>query len=355
VAIFNNNLTEEEKMNLKKHVFPAVILCLLSTAAFAIEPIPEESGFSGFLSLGLGGNRVKSNMISGNRLTDIGDDTISSITGSPGSESEALPAINFELKYTFAETRTQLFAGNALEDVLRYDLIMQLGVRQDLQNLGIVAGSFVFNGIPTEVWEDPYLTNQSRDETDRTSNGFRLTWDKILSSNFQVQCTARNIEIDDERSGYSLGFLTPDQRRLLRREGDLFQTEVLYRFNLSDSHTLIPAFVFTKEDLDGDAMSNDTFDFQLTYHYSKDRLNIIANGLLGRSDYDKKNPIYNKTQEDDRYGAAVTAFYGLPDYKPFGCNKFSIWGNVAYYTADADIDFYETEVFGASAGVMIRY
>lgn len=38
-------------------------------------------------------------------------------------------------------------------------------------------------------------------------------------------------------------------------------------FNFAERHRLAPAFIFTKEDLDGDAMAGDIYDFQLTYGY----------------------------------------------------------------------------------------
>lgn len=341
-------------MKLIKYVCLACLLSLYSTTAFAIDPIPKESGFSGFWSVGLGINRMKSNMISGNMLVDISDDTIRSHTSGPSSETETLPAVNFELKYTFGSTRTQLFLGNSLEDVLRFDIAMNLGVRQDLKEFGILAAGFVFNGIATEVWEDPYDTTQKRDETDKTSNGIRLTWDKIMGSNFQFEATFRDTEIDKERSGISRG-LNAAQRALLNREGDFFKTEVLYRFKLNETQWLVPALIFIKEDLDGDAMSSDIFDFQLTYLYTRDRVSLVVNGMIGTSENDKRNPIYNKTQEDDRYGASVACFYRMPDWKPLESRMFSFWGNVGYFASDANISFYETEVISASAGVMLRY
>jgi hypothetical protein len=341
-------------MKLIKSVCLACLLSLYSTTAFAIDPIPEESGFSGFLSLGLGANRMKNNMVSGNMMVDISDSTISSYTSGPSSETEMVPAVNFELKYTFGNTRTQIFLGNSLEDVLRFDLSTQLGVRQDLKEFGIVAAGFVFNGIATEVWKDPYDTTQKRDETDKTSNGIRLTWDKIMGSRFQIEVTFRDTEIDKERSGMSLA-LTPAQRDMLSREGDFFKTEALYRFKLNETQWLVPALIFKKDDLDGDAMSADTFDFQLTYLYTRDRISLIVNGMIGTSENDKRNPIYNKTQEDDRYGATFTAFYRMPDWKPLGSQTFSFWGNAGYFNSDANISFYETEAVFAGAGVMLKY
>jgi hypothetical protein len=59
-----------------------------ATTAYAIEPIPEKSGFSGFLNLGVIYLDVESNMIAGNDLVDLGKERIDSIFDSPDSESE---------------------------------------------------------------------------------------------------------------------------------------------------------------------------------------------------------------------------------------------------------------------------
>ncbi len=342
-------------MNVTKSVFLAVVLSLYATMAFAIEPIPKESGFGGFVSLGVGGNRIKNNMIAGNVFADVGKDRIRSLAQSPDSESTAMPSIGFELKYTFADTGTQLYLGNALEDMLRFDLTTQLGVRQDLEDYGIVAAAFVFNGIATEVWKDPYNTTQKRKETDRTANGVRFIWDKIMGSDLQIQYTARKIEIDKERSGVSLG-LTNAETKLLRREGDFGQAEILYRFKLADKQILIPSFVYTKDDLDGDAMSSDTYDFQLTYSFTRNKFNLIANGFVGRSECDEKNPIFSKKQEDDRYGGAVRVSYRQPfGWQPFGNETFNVWGSVAFYRSDANINFYEQEALVGAMGALIRF
>ena len=140
-----------------------------ATTAYAIEPIPEESGFSGFLNLGAVYLDVESNTIAGNDLVDVGKERIDSVFDSPDSESDVIPAINGEIAYTFASTRTQAYFGNSLEDYLRFDFSTLLGVRQELPDSSIVAASFVFSGIPTEVWEDPYVANRDRDEIGRGS------------------------------------------------------------------------------------------------------------------------------------------------------------------------------------------
>lgn len=334
----------------------AVFMLLSLSPAYAIEPIPAESGFSGFLQLGGGYNRVKSNMIAGNTFGDVGNRTVDSLTDSPDAKSAGSLQFNYDLRYTFASTRTQIFLGTALEDALRYDTATQLGVSQELPGKNLVAAGLLFSTIPTEVWEDPYVLNYKRSRTDRTSTGFRVAWDRIFGSELQLQYSYRSIDIDDEYSGYFLG-LNPYQRGLLDREGDAHRAEILYRFFFDNKkHAIIPSVTYFNYDLDGDAMSNDGFDFQLSYGYNGDVISLVVNGFIGYADYDKRNPIYGKTESDDHYGASLIAFY----HKPFGWQapffkKTSLYFKTDYLESDSNIDFYDTEIFTAGAGLLFRF
>jgi len=332
------------------------ILLLSASATYAIEPIPEESGFSGYLTLGGGYSHVKSNMIAGNAFGDVGNRTVDSLTDSPDSNSSGSANVNFDLRYTFASTRTQLFIGNSMEDALRYDFATQMGVSQELPGKNLVAASFLFSSIPTEVWEDPYIQYYKRSKTDRTSNGFRLAWDRIFGSELQLQYSYRKIDLDDEYSGTFLG-LTYAQQQLLDREGDYTKADILYRFFFDGKkHVIIPTITYFNYDLDGDAMSNDGVDFQLSYGYNSEKYSFVVNGLIGYADYDKRNPIYGKTRDDDRYGAGLIAFY----HNPFGWNvpffkKTSLYFKTDYLNSDSNIDFYDTEIFTAGAGLFFRF
>jgi hypothetical protein len=340
-------------MSLIGKIFLACVLCIWASAAFAIEPIPKESGFSGFMNIGGLYVDVKNNMIAGNSFADVGENVINSIHESPSSETDFMPMFNFEFRYTFADTRTQIYAGNALEDFLRFDLTAQAGVRQELAGSSVVGASFVFTAMSTEVWEDPYMANQSRTETDRSSKGLRLTWGNILDANLDLRYTWRKIEIDDERSGMFGGLgLTPAQRALLDREGNYHCAELLYKWDFGDKHYVVPAFEYHKFDLDGDAMANDRYGVQLTYGYKGDQFSLVANGSYFYADYDKTNPIYNKGREDDIYGGSLTGFW----HRPFGMPEgWSLVASVLGYKGDANIDFYDTTVVGTSLSVLYKF
>jgi len=350
---------------MKKSVFvwtlvAGIILAFLCDPAVAFERIPDESGFSGFVRLGGGGSWAKSNMIAGTDFGDVGKRKIDSLTSDPDSESDAIAQFDFNLKYTFASVKTQIFLGSRVEDILRYDAVMQLGVRKRFAQAGILGAGILFSGMPTEVWEDPYVVDQNRKKTDRTSKGILLTWEDILGSRFDLNYSYRKIELDDEDSAKTQlipnTIITPSQAKLLDREGDSHTLRAVYTWNFGERHVFTPALYFLYEDLDGDAMKNWTMDFQPTYGYVGTKFDLVANVSVGYADYDKKNPIYGETNSDVRYGVGAIGFWKNPfGWQPTGKDKFRFYANAAYFNSDSDIDFYKTEIAQATVGVWLGW
>jgi hypothetical protein len=344
-----------KKFGFIQFIVTGIILALVCGPVGAFEPIPKESGFDGFVRLGGGYSWVKSNMIAGSDLGDVGKRRIDSLTDSPDSETDGVPQFNWNVKYTFASTRTQLFAGSRLEDIFRFDATTQAGVRQEFRSLGIMGASFVFTTLPTEVWKDPYVVDERRSKTDRTSRGIRLAWERMFNSNFEVEYIYRNIDIDKERSGDFLGLSGSDKDRL-KRKGDAHQLKGAYFFEIGKNQVLSPQLIFDYEDLDGDAMKNYKTDFQLTYAYQGAKFGLGLNGLIGYADYDKKNPIYGKTRDDTRYGLGALGSWKNPfGWKPFGYDKFRLYSQVGYFVSDSNIDFYDTDIFQATAGIWVGF
>ncbi|NOQ78299.1 MAG: DUF2860 domain-containing protein [Gammaproteobacteria bacterium] len=69
------------------------------------------------------------------------------------------------------------------------------------------------------------------------------------------------------------------------------------------------------------------------------------------ADFDKNDPIYKKTRNDDRFGGSFTAVYK----KPFGFKDWNLLGNVAYYDSDSKIDFYDTSIKFFSLSALYRF
>ncbi|MGD8447247.1 MAG: DUF2860 family protein [Desulfobacterales bacterium] len=345
---------------MKKTTFLAIavvtlILLLSANPATALDPIPKESGFSGFIRPGVGYLNYKSNMVASFLGYDLSDKKINSLNDNPDSQSTGIVLVPFSLQYTFASTRTQLFLGTDLTDLIRFDLSQQFGVKQEIGRLGLLQGGILFSGIPAKVWRDPYVVDKNRDDTSRTSNGFRLAWDRIFGSQLQLQYTYRKIEVNNESSGNFLG-LTRAEKNLLERDGDRHVGEVVYRFRLGKKHTLNPAFIYSYNNRDGDAMKNDAYDFRLTYGYRGDTFTFTGNATIGQADYDDRNPIYDKKQDDDRYGIQGALYYKNPwDWRLFGSNPMNFFVSAAFVETDSNIDFYDQEALMFIGGVLLNW
>jgi len=322
--------------------------------ALAIEPIPDTSGWRGFVVGGAGYTDLKSNLVAGNGLLDIGRDTINSVGDAAQSDDALHPIFTGEVNYTFGN-RWQAFLGTSLEDAVTLDGVAQVGLRRDRGATGVLQGGVLFSGVPTDVWEDPYAEGVPRDETDRDSTGLRVQWDRILGSAFEITLSYRDIEIDTERSGRGVISVTCDAacRTLLRRDGEQFAGALSYLFTpgQGNRHFLRPLLRYTTHDLDGEALSGESYQLQLSYSYRGEGYLVVSNVAVGGRDYDSANPIFGRKTDSDRLVVDATLLYRLP----FASGRWQAVGTVLWGEDDSDVDFHDNEVFHVSLGAMYRF
>ena len=220
--------------------------------------------------------------------------------------------------------------------------------------MGVFQAGLLYSGA-TRVWKDPYVTGQNRDDTSRVSVGGQLTWDKVFGSNLELEYSIRNVDIGKEQSGEFLG-LTNSQQDRLDRNGVVHQASAAYTFKFGDKHKLIPEVTLRYEDLEGEAMANTGGGVKLTYMYLGDPITLVLNGSVGAADYDKSNPIYGKTRNDDSYGGSATVYYKNPwGWKLFGSEPMQFFVTGAFYAIDSNIDFYDQEAVLGMAGIAFRW
>jgi opacity protein-like surface antigen len=254
-----------------KNVLIAAVLVIALMAggdfALALDPIPKQSGFSGYIQPGAGYMSIKSNTVAKVLNFDLSDQRIGDLDDEPDSESTAIFTVPYKLAYTFAGSRTELFLGTEVGDLLSFDTAQQLGVKQEIGSFGVLQAGVLFSGI-VRVWKDP----------------------------------------------------------------------------------------LSYEDLDGEAMANNGVDLQLTYLYDGDPVTLVLNGYVGQADYDKSNPVFDKTREDDRYGAMATVYYKNPwGWTLFGSEPMRFFVTGAYYAIDSNIDFYNQEAILGMGGIAFRW
>jgi len=334
----------------------ALLMVIAGSPALAQDDIPTTSGFSGFFLFGVGYVTVESNLIvTGAPLVgDVGSPTIESIFAKPPSGSAAaVPAVG-ELNYTFAGTRTQLFFGNRLEDVLRLDVVFGLGARQELPDSSILAASFLVTPAQLKLWSDPYIEGEDRKRTELNFPGFRLRWGRILKTGLELTVTDRFYSFDDEKSGDWLigqGRLDPDQQSLLDRDGYVLRLKALYRIDVG-GHRFEPALRYVRDKHKGAAIANSGVSLQLTYLYRSPKIVLDANLALGQREAEEAHPVYGKVLDTDRIGAAFTAFIPVRLFKG---GVLSVWASAELFKENANIDFFESSAGSVMAGLAWRH
>ncbi|TNF34737.1 MAG: DUF2860 domain-containing protein [Gammaproteobacteria bacterium] len=327
------------------------VLAFLPVTAMAIEPIPQESGFSGYINLGAGGVNMKSNMVAGIFGQEFSDAKVSSFSSEPDAETSLLPMVAGEIRYTLGESRTQFFVGNLLEDFLRFDSATQFGVRQEAGQVGTFGVALLNSQIPAEVWKDPYVIGVSRSTTKQNASGYRISWDKVFGTNLELTYTQRELEIDEEWSGLTQLGVPFAAYQTLQREGTVKSLEAAYVFRLGDTMTLVPSIRAVDRDLDGKAMANDGYTLLVTHTWAGDQWELLSNISWGNYEYDGINPLFLDTDESSRMGVSVTAFYK----EPFGLKGWRAVFGVAHFNEENDIDFYDSEATMLSAGMLYRF
>jgi len=323
---------------------------LASMPALAIDKIPAEGGFSGFVLPGVGYMDIKSNTLVGNSLIDVERKTIGSVNASPKSEDAFHVMFSGEVKYTLAGRGTQFFLGGSLEDVVTLDLAQAVGIRQDIGDGGIVELAALLTSIPADVWEDPYVEGEPRVDTERDSNGARFRWDRIFGSDFEFEASFRQIDVGTERSGEFLGLSDAD-RDLLRRDADRTTLGLTWRRKLSDTTILSPQIRYIQNDADGAAETFDGYGLQVTWAYVGDVMSVIGNLGYTSKSYDEANPIYDRKRDSDTVFISGTVFYKLPTES----KRWAGVGTVSYGEEDSDINFHDNTVFSVIGGVQYRF
>lgn len=310
-------------------------LCLVAaTPTVALDPLPEKPGWHGFDMMGAGVQKLESNVISGSWLQEFGDEQIDSLVDEPDSISHLVPFLRGEVGYRFAGSRTYLSAGHSLEDVIRFDYTASIRLTQELGSAGLL-GVEALAGLPVRVWEDPYVTGEDREETDRVARGARLTWSRIGGSGLEVELTTGPIEIEKERSGRFLG-LTDAEQTLLERDGLMRQVRVAYLIRLSERHALAPRATYQIQDRDGEAMAHDLTGFDIAYVYAWEETTITVDAWAESTRYDQEHPVYGETADADNLGVSVIVLF--PSWFP---GKWSAGFTSAAWSENSDIDFFD--------------
>ncbi|WP_019615792.1 DUF2860 family protein [Psychromonas ossibalaenae] len=334
-----------------KQLFPAALLVFtMNTYASDVTAIPQQSGWDGFLMGGLGNTQFSSNFVSGTQMNSLSSAETDSLYNSPHTESSFAVQYNFDIRYTFAHSGTQIVLGNLMQDALRLDFSQQLGIRQKVNNEGIVSVSYLFSGMPSEVWADPYQTDAQRSSTEKSANGVRLGWEQVWATPLTLTYTRREQSLTEESSGRSLD-LTANEQQSLDRNGTINSLEGAYRWRLQNNQQLTGALIWENYDLQGDAMSRTRIGGQLTHSLSTQNYTIVSNLYAGALLYDENNPVYDTKTDTAETAVNVSLFR----HNLFGVNSLSGLAAVLWGQSNSQEDFFDSTITRVSVGVVYKF
>ena len=325
-----------------------VVYSLPAGSVQAQQPLPRESGFSGYIEL-LGAYLSTNSQLN----TDHKNKKTDSLDKSGRRVNKIRPLPLGLIRYTFAEARTQLYLGLLPENVAQGQFFVEAGIRHDLTDGTMLRTAFIpVTPIKEETWKDPFVVNQNRKETDISSYGFKLAAENIKGSGLNLKFGWVHATIDDEDSGNFLfsqpnSFLTPDDLDDLRRDSDLYRFTGEYSIRLGQRMRLSPILRYIRADAKGDANSFHGLAPQLSLLYFHDQLQVALNAIVNGEWFDDTHPVFDKTRRDLNLG--LFAIFGYR--APFGFKNFRVdWFN-GLFRKNSNIDFYESTSWLTALGV----
>jgi hypothetical protein len=340
-------------------VLPVIVTGLFALAGcagtWAAEPPGSDDfnpGLHGSISAFLGIKHFSPSQVM------VGDDNerIDSLDDTADAENEFTPFGFGELSYTLDNRRTQFYLTKADLPLELGEALLAVGAKQRLGDDTVLGLALVprLEGIDSETWEDPFLTDEEREETDVTSEGAVLSAKKPFGLPFSIRYAFAKQRIDTERSGEALlgqsgSTLTEADAERLERDATFHKVSIDSFIPLSPSVYLLPGVHYTRGNAEGDAYDFDSAGVRLGLMYLYKQYDFSVGLAYAAYDYGERHPVFKKTRDDERFAANLRVGYK----QPFGWDSTRMDYLLGYRQRNSNIAFYESEEL--SAGVSLSY
>ena len=316
-----------------RHSCWILLLALVPATAFAQEAPPDPGGLSGRLQVG--GFFLQTD----SQLSTEGTNRRTSDLDGPAAPHTLLSGLAaVYLRYQF-ESGTALYAGNPLE--AGEGLAVAAGVSQPI---GESTLDFSVTWSPIEeVWENPYQTNDAREETAVDAYGFKLEWQEIGGGPWQLSYGLGRIDVEDD----VIGELEPD----LERDGWIHRLGVEYTLPLSPGVELKPHLRYAYADREGE--SNRYHGMEAGFLVQRARPPWVLVGVLSGAyhHYPEDHPLFS----EDRRDGILTAFGQVMHLNLFGFEQLFASMGAGYIRSDSSIDFFDSQTVVGLASVGINF
>ena len=331
-----------------KHII-SLFLATMMLASPSYAALAPSEGFSGNMTFLTGFTANSSNL-------DVGQSNHQSQTdlmSSSATEANGMVAILGSMQYTFgALNHKQIFLGTSRDDIITGTLAFEVGYRQQLESGMVIDFSILPTLISGEVWDDPYAVDSKREETDLTGNVVRMQLSKMMGTNFNIDMAFGESDVKKENTGLKGLDLTDEERALMTREREYFYLKSGYQYFLKDgSGILTPSINVFSSNSEGNALSflSVGAEVNLAKRFGNHGLAFTINAA--KRDYDKENPIFNKTREDKDFGAFIAYEYA----NIFDAKNWSLVSLLGAKTTTSNIEYYQSSQYVVSVGVDYKF
>jgi hypothetical protein len=275
------------------------------------------------------------------------------LDNSGNSVSNGVPIVLGEIHYSFADVRTQLYAGVPIDNIREGTFFPEIGARHWLADGTRLSGALLWQPLmPPKTWQDPFVVGERRHRTDADSYGAKLGADNVAGSRVGLRYEFARNDLEQEESGRFL-FAQPgstlDEGDLdnLRRDADYHRFTINYSLPISEAWSLIPAFRYTLGDAKGGSNSFHAYRPEIGLVYNAQPFLVSLNLLYERFDYRRDNPIFGEERDEDDWTAVLNAVWR----QPWGLESFSLNALGLVTEGDSDITFYDnrTALLGLGA------
>ncbi|MGF1737749.1 DUF2860 domain-containing protein [Photobacterium satsumensis] len=315
----------------------------ISSYAHANQPQLWSAGFHADISLFTGYSESRSPF-------NTDDSTIDEY-GKADKESDFLVAPLGTISYTNQALDKQVYFGTSRSDLAFGRFHVELGYKHKLEDKGTLVVSYVPGLLTTETWQDPYLLDQARTKTDSKIKGLRFQYNQILGSNFSLELSGGNQDLDEETSGASQDHLTDEKKKTLDRQSDIYFAQLSHFMPISRTQFLRSAISYTRNDAQGDAMASDSFGAELGVVQRVNKASFALTFSYNYVDFDEQNPIFERTQQDDKWGMFLASQYD----EPMGWKNWNFVSLIGYNQGNSNISFYDEESLLFTVGMNYRF
>jgi len=312
----------------------AVLALSLPCTAFA-ERQPR-SGFAAEVTVGTAIISSADNLSPGGSKS-----TLNSLDQKAKTTTRVLPALLPELSYRFGADSSWYFKMVPPTDEAGF-FAPTTGMTHALPGIATFDGGLFYLPL-AEVYKNPYLVGERRQETDVLSWGGYLAAEDIAGTPLRLQAAVLTADVDDDQ----LARLFPG----LARDGEIYELSVGYGLLQGQPFSLKPQVSLRKGEFDGEASSFTKIKAELAGMYIAGRLFVRPSLSYSYKEHDESDPVFDSDRRENGYGINLLVKYqGL-----MGMEQLGLLAIVGFTVNDAKEDFYDNETLACGLGLSYSF